>query len=78
VYKMALFQEWHKDWLKPWVHYIPLSLQGDDWLESVRYFAGEEEGKIQAPRMALQGRDWARKVLRNDDLEVWFFRLLLE
>lgn len=78
VYKMALFQEWHKDWLKPWVHYIPLSLQGDDWLESVRYFAREEEGKIQAPRMALQGRDWARKVLRNDDLEVWFFRLLLE
>jgi hypothetical protein len=28
--------------------------------------------------LALQGREWAKKVLRNEDLEVWFFRLLLE
>jgi hypothetical protein len=78
VYKMAVFQEWHKDWLKPWVHYIPISLKGEDWLEAVRYFAGEPEGKIQAPRLAWQGRDWASKALRNEDFEVWFFRLLLE
>ncbi|KAK5015137.1 hypothetical protein LTR39_002778 [Cryomyces antarcticus] len=78
VYKMAIFREWHEEWIKPWVHYIPLSMRGDEWLESVRYFSGEEEGKIQAPRMAEQGRQWARKVLRNEDLEVWFFRLLLE
>jgi len=78
VYKMSIFQEWHKDWLKSWVHYIPLSLRGDEWLESVRYFAGEDEGKIQAPRMAQAGRDWANKVFRNEDFEVWFFRLLLE
>ncbi|TKA60895.1 hypothetical protein B0A49_10606 [Cryomyces minteri] len=78
VYKMAIFREWHEEWIKPWVHYIPLSMKGDEWLESVRYFSGEEEGKIQAPRMAEQGRQWARKVLRNEDLEVWFFRLLLE
>ncbi|OCK82238.1 glycosyltransferase family 90 protein [Lepidopterella palustris CBS 459.81] len=78
VYKMAVFQEWHKEWLMPWVHYIPLSLRGDEWLELVRYFSGEEEGKIQAPRMAMQGREWASKVLRNEDFEVWFFRLLLE
>lgn len=78
VYKMAVFQEWHKDWLKPWVHYIPISLKGEDWLEAVRYFSGEPEGKIQAPRLAWQGREWAGKALRNEDFEVWFFRLLLE
>jgi hypothetical protein len=78
VYKLAVFQEWHKDWLKPWVHYIPLSLRGEEWLEAVRYFAGEPEGKEQAPRLAWQGRDWASKALRNEDFEVWFFRLLLE
>ena len=78
VYKMSIFQEWHKDWLKPWVHYIPLSLKGDEWLEAVRYFAGEAEGKIQAPRMAFQGKDWAERTLRKEDIEVWFFRLLLE
>jgi hypothetical protein len=78
VYKMAIFREWHEEWLKPWVHYIPLSLRGDEWVEVVRWFAGEALGKTEANRMALAGRDWANKVLRNEDFEVWFFRLLLE
>jgi hypothetical protein len=78
VYKLAIFREWHEEWLKPWVHFIPLSLRGDEWVEAVRWFAGEGIGKKEAERMALQGRDWAGKVLRNEDLEVWFFRLLLE
>ncbi|CAG8981115.1 hypothetical protein HYALB_00013412 [Hymenoscyphus albidus] len=78
VYKLAVFREWHEEWLKPWVHYIPLSLRGDEWVEAVRWFAGEATGKKEAERLALQGREWAAKVLRNEDLEVWFFRLLLE
>ena len=78
VYKMAVFREWHEEWIRPWVHYIPLSLRGDEWVEAVRWFAGETTGKKEAERLALQGREWAKKVLRNEDLEVWFFRLLLE
>ena len=78
VYKLAIFREWHHDWLRPWVHYIPLSLGGDEYVESVRYFAQEGDGRARAPRIAEQGRDWAQRVLRNEDLEVWFFRLLLE
>ena len=78
VYKMAIFREWHEEWLKPWVHYIPLGLKGDEYVESVRYFDREEEGKVQALRLAIQGREWAGQVLRNEDFEVWLFRLLLE
>ncbi|PBP15967.1 capsule associated protein [Diplocarpon rosae] len=78
VYKMAVFREWHEEWLKPWVHYIPLSLRGDEWVEAVRWFAGEPSGKKAAERIAMQGREWSNKVLRNDDFEVYFFRLLLE
>lgn len=78
VYKMAVFREWHYEWLKPWVHYIPLSIRGDDWLEAVRFFSDGLLGKKEAERLALQGRDWANKAVRNIDLEVWFFRLLLE
>ena len=78
VYKMAIFREWHEEWLRPWVHYIPLGLKGDEYVESVRYFNNEADGQVQAPKIALQGRDWAGKVLRNADFEVWFFRLLLE
>ncbi|KAK4693672.1 hypothetical protein P7C71_g3768, partial [Lecanoromycetidae sp. Uapishka_2] len=78
VYKMAVFREWHEEWLRPWVHYIPLSLKGDEYVESVRYFNNEPDGQVQAPKLAKQGRDWAGKVLRNEDFEVWFFRLLIE
>ncbi|TVY75683.1 Beta-1,2-xylosyltransferase [Lachnellula suecica] len=78
VYKLAVFREWHNEWLRPWVHFIPLSLRGDEWVEALRWFAGEPTGKKEAERLALQGREWAGKVLRNEDLEVWFFRLLLE
>jgi Glycosyl transferase family 90 len=78
VYKMSIFQEWHMDWLKPWVHYIPFSLKGDEWLETVRYFVGEPEGSAIAPHLAHQSQEWANMALRNEDFEVWFFRLLLE
>lgn len=82
VLKMGISREWHAEWLREWVHYVPLSLHGKDWVEAMRWFTdastggglGTEEGKAVADR----SRDWARKALRNADLEVWFFRLLLE
>ncbi|KAI0603468.1 hypothetical protein F4775DRAFT_533848 [Biscogniauxia sp. FL1348] len=77
VYKWAIFREWHLEWLRPWVHYIPLSLRGDEWLEAVRFFT-DSAGKKEAERLANLQRDWADKVLRHEDMEVWFFRLLLE
>jgi hypothetical protein len=40
VYKMAMFREWHQEWLKPWVHYVPISLMGDEHLDLVRWFGG--------------------------------------
>ncbi|SZF01680.1 unnamed protein product [Blumeria hordei] len=78
IYKLAIFREWHDEWLKPWFHYIPMSLKGDEWIEAVRWFAGEEPGRKYAEKIALQGKECADKILRNEDLEVWFFRLLLE
>ena len=78
IFKLALFREWHDEWIRPWVHYVPLGVKGNEYVESVRYFAQEDEGKVYAPQIAERGQTWAREVLRNQDLEVWFFRLLLE
>ncbi|KAH7328462.1 hypothetical protein B0I35DRAFT_473167 [Stachybotrys elegans] len=78
TFKLAIFKEWHYEWLKPWVHYIPLSLQGTDWLEAIRFFSREPAGQSEAQRIAASSRDWANKVVRKVDMEVWFFRLLLE
>ncbi|KAK5664371.1 hypothetical protein OQA88_594 [Cercophora sp. LCS_1] len=78
VYKFAVFREWHNEWIRPWAHYVPMSLQGEDWLEAVRFFSQEDLGKKEAERVAMQSREWAERVLRHEDMEVWFFRLLLE
>jgi hypothetical protein len=102
TYKMALFQEWHQDWLWPWVHYIPLSLNTTEHLDLVRWFGGGDDalkldeeaakskdkgnkggngdtiGEQKAREIAQRSTEWAGKVLRNEDFEVWFFRLLLE
>ena len=78
VYKFSIFREWHSEWIRPWVHFVPLSLKGEDHFESVRYFSREAEGQAKALQLAQQSQQWARRALRKEDLEVWFFRLLLE
>ena len=78
VYKLAVFREWHDEWLKPWVLYVPLGLKEEEYVKRIRYFDREESGKVQAKWLAEQSREWAQKVLRNSDMEVWYFRLLLE
>ena len=78
IFKMAIFREWHEEWIKPWAHYIPLSLKADEYVEAVRYFDREDSGKAVAQRVANKGREWGNTVLRHEDYEAWFFRLLLE
>lgn len=79
VHKMAMFREWHDEWLRPWVHYAPLSLQGTEWSESVRYLAGSTgPGERIAKEMATRGRNWAKSQGRREVLEAWMFRILIE
>lgn len=78
TFKFAVFREWHSEWLKPWVHYVPLSLQGKEWLELLRYFSNGAVEDAQASDIASQSSIWADKSLRKEDMEAWFFRLLLE
>lgn len=78
VFKQAVFREWHEEWIVPWVHYVPVSMGMEEVVEMMRYFEVEEEGKNSIKKIAEEGRSWAKQVLRNEDFEVWFFRLLLE
>ena len=49
--------------------------EGDDYANGDVYMPSHEtEGK----KIARQGREWAMKVLRREDIEVYMFRLLLE
>jgi Glycosyl transferase family 90 len=78
VLKLTVFREWHDDRLVPWVHYIPVSTGAEELGELVRFLIEDDVGKEIGRRIADQGRTWANKVLRRTDMEIAFFRLLIE
>ncbi|KAF2151268.1 glycosyltransferase family 90 protein [Myriangium duriaei CBS 260.36] len=83
-FKAALFREWYDDRVREWVHFVPLDLRGHGLWGTLAYFAGfggkevEVEGERRGAEIADRGRQWAEKVLRKEDMEVYMFRLLLE
>ncbi|KAK9235970.1 hypothetical protein V1525DRAFT_408358 [Lipomyces kononenkoae] len=75
VVKQTLFKEWHDERLLPWVHYVPLSVGLKEGFEIIRFLL---ENDISAKHIADSSRRWATKALRKEDMETYFFRLLLE
>jgi Glycosyl transferase family 90 len=76
--KQTIFKEWHDDWLIPWVHYVPMSMEMSELPEMMRYLGTTEDGLGISKVIAADGAEWARKVLRKNDLVLVFVRLLLE
>ncbi len=88
-FKAALFREWWDDRLTAWKHFVPLDLRAHGVWATLAYFTGLE-GQVDGHRVKLEphlhqgeliagaGREWAQKVLRKEDMEIYFFRLLLE
>lgn len=82
--KATIFREWHDSRLFEWRHFVPMDNRFDDVYTILTYFIGtgkdEETARpgeayvarhdIEAKRIAAQGREWANKVLRGDDIEV--------
>ena len=92
--KTALFREWYDDRIEAWAHFVPVDLRLNGLWSVVAYFAGNfGRGKgiervnvgdnvrgLMEPGewIAEEGRHWAGKALRKEDMEIYFFRLLLE
>lgn len=76
--KQTIFREWHDERLMPWVHYVPVSQSLEELPELVSYLTSTEEGQRIAKAIAEQGRDWFSKSLRQADMTVYTYRLLLE
>lgn len=85
VYRATLFRTWMDERTHPWKHYVPLdvSLSGIwdvIWLVS-KYIVVSTESETPVPlaqHIAGEGRNWAAKALRKEDMQVYMFRLLLE
>jgi hypothetical protein len=92
-FKTALFRQWFDSRITAWMHFVPQDVRLHDVWSTLAYFAGvsipspkdgEEPIVLMEPHdtegnwIAEQGHQWAHKVLRKEDMEIYFFRLLLE
>jgi len=78
VMKQSIFVEFLDHWLVPWVHYVPITLEAKELPEITRFLIEEPEGRAIGEKIAMQGKEWSEKVLRKEDLELYFMRLLME
>jgi len=78
-FKMALFREWFDSRIVAWRHFVPLDLRlrERDFKAVVEWFMSPEN-QIWSKRIADWGSEWALQTLRQEDAEVYMFRLLLE
>lgn len=90
--KSTIYNEWHDSRLVPWLHFVPMDNTFVDFYGIINYFMGGKqcgtEGRqekdcadghdSEAEKIALSGREWADKVLRREDMQIYVYRLLLE
>lgn len=85
--KATIYREWHDSRLMAWKHFVPMDNRFTDYYGILEYFHGFEglgDGEAvpghdeAAKKIAYDGKDWAGKVLRKEDMQIYVFRLLLE
>ncbi|CBY02380.1 hypothetical protein IAQ61_006964 [Plenodomus lingam] len=89
--KATIYSEWHDDRLIPWLHFVPMDNMFVDVYGILEYFLGTKKSKVNenekttmksrdnaAEKIALRGKEWAEKVLRKEDMQIYMLRLLLE
>ncbi|GAA96470.1 hypothetical protein E5Q_03137 [Mixia osmundae IAM 14324] len=81
VMKSTMHKEWWLDRLTPWVHYVPVNVDYSDIYNLMVYFEGIEGSvphRDQARSIASEGAAFARAHWRQEDMDVWMYRMLLE
>lgn len=83
--KATIFREWHDSRLIAWKHFVPMDNRYMDFYGIMQYFLGYEGENFkvdghdaEAEKIATAGQQWANKVLRREDMQIYVMRLLLE
>jgi len=79
--KATIFHEWHDSRLVPWKHFVPMDSRFLDYFGIMDYFLGYQGRNTRdkaAEKIAMEGKEWAEKVLRKEDMSIYVLRLLLE
>ncbi|KAK8022809.1 hypothetical protein PG993_013576, partial [Apiospora rasikravindrae] len=77
-YRAALFRTWWEERVHAWRHFVPLDVRLRELASILDYLGGTASGNTDAERIANEGRAWAEKAMRKEDMSVYMFRLLLE
>ncbi|KAF6844604.1 capsular associated protein [Colletotrichum musicola] len=78
VYRTGVFRTWLAERVHAWRHYVPVDVRLHELRGLLWYFGADYEGRIQAGKIADEGREWAARALRKEDMRIYMFRLLLE
>lgn len=80
--KSAIYKEWHDSRIIPWAHFVPIDPTFMDIYGIMEYFFGDGKDRkghdSVARKMAFDGKAWAERVLRREDMQIYVYRLLLE
>jgi hypothetical protein len=80
--KSTMWHEWHDSRLVAWKHFVPMDNRFSDYYGIMEYFLGYGEvmpgHDAAAKKIAMDGKAWAEKVLRKEDMQIYVLRLLLE
>ncbi|RDA91824.1 hypothetical protein CP533_3651 [Ophiocordyceps camponoti-saundersi (nom. inval.)] len=79
--KASVWREWHDSRLVPWKHFVPMDNRFSDYYGILDYFLGfkgRDGHDAAAQKIASDGKEWAERVLRKEDMLIYVMRLLLE
>ncbi|KAI0015464.1 glycosyltransferase family 90 protein [Xylariomycetidae sp. FL0641] len=80
--KSTVWREWHDSRLFAWKHFVPMDNRFGDYYGIMEYFLGYGDvapsHDAEAQKIATDGKKWAEKVLRREDMQIYVLRLLLE
>lgn len=79
--KSTIWREWHDSRLVAWKHFVPMDSRFGDYFGIMDYFIGYNGvggHDRAAEKIASEGKEWAERVLRKEDMQVYVLRLLLE
>ncbi|EKM77598.1 hypothetical protein AGABI1DRAFT_77101 [Agaricus bisporus var. burnettii JB137-S8] len=82
IFKSTIYPEWYTDRISAWVHYVPVQVDLSDLHDCLVFFRGDGNGEGShddlGKKIAKAGREWSLKFWRREDINAYFFRLILE
>lgn len=75
VFQATVFEEYFNDWIRPFVHYIPVLPDLSDLLEKLEWARSHD---AEARMIQERGREIGERLMTDGQNDCYFFLVLLE